>query len=69
MLLVDGAKGIEAQTRKLFAVARLRQLPVFTFVSRLPPAGAAACCELAPVGLREGGRPPCRQQAGRHNMP
>eukprot|EP00775_Hariotina_reticulata_P002359 gene2359-2665_t len=35
VLLVDGAKGIEPQTRKLFAVARLRGLPVFTFVNKL----------------------------------
>lgn len=30
VMLVDGAKGIEEQTRKLFAVARLRGLPIFT---------------------------------------
>jgi hypothetical protein len=30
LLLIDGAKGIEAQTRKLFAVARLKGLPVFS---------------------------------------
>lgn len=31
---VDGAKGIEPQTRKLFAVARLRKLPIFTFINK-----------------------------------
>ncbi|KAG2490076.1 hypothetical protein HYH03_011541 [Edaphochlamys debaryana] len=35
VLLVDGAKGIEPQTRKLFAVARMRGLPVFTFVNKM----------------------------------
>jgi peptide subunit release factor RF-3 len=30
VMLVDGAKGIEEQTRKLFEVARLRGLPIFT---------------------------------------
>jgi hypothetical protein len=30
VMLVDGAKGIEEQTRKLFAVARLKGLPIFT---------------------------------------
>eukprot|EP00878_Enallax_costatus_P004131 GHUV01004359.1.p1 GENE.GHUV01004359.1~~GHUV01004359.1.p1 ORF type:complete len:649 (+),score=185.57 GHUV01004359.1:201-2147(+) len=35
LMLVDGAKGIEPQTRKLFAVARLRGLPVFTFVNKM----------------------------------
>lgn len=29
-MLVDGAKGVEEQTRKLFAVARLKGLPIFT---------------------------------------
>lgn len=40
VLLVDGAKGIEPQTRKLFAVARLRGLPVFTFVNKMDRPGA-----------------------------
>ena len=34
-MLVDGAKGIEEQTRKLFAVARLKGLPIFTFVNKM----------------------------------
>ncbi|MEW5299237.1 MAG: hypothetical protein WDW36_002272 [Sanguina aurantia] len=35
VMLVDGAKGIETQTRKLFEVARMRSLPIFTFVNKL----------------------------------
>lgn len=35
VMLVDGAKGLEPQTRKLFEVARLRRLPLFTFVNKL----------------------------------
>lgn len=35
LLLIDGAKGIEPQTRKLFAVARLRGLPVFSELNHL----------------------------------
>jgi peptide chain release factor 3 len=35
VMLVDGAKGIEEQTRKLFAVARLKGLPIFTFVNKM----------------------------------
>ncbi|KIZ00365.1 peptide chain release factor 3 [Monoraphidium neglectum] len=35
VMLVDGAKGIEEQTRKLFAVARLRGLPIFTVVNKM----------------------------------
>lgn len=35
VMLVDGAKGIEPQTRKLFEVAKMRQLPIFTFVNKM----------------------------------
>lgn len=35
LMLLDGAKGLEPQTRKLFEVCRLRQLPLFTFVNKL----------------------------------
>jgi peptide chain release factor 3 len=35
VMLVDAAKGLEPQTRKLFEVARLRRLPIFTFVNKL----------------------------------
>eukprot|EP00798_Chlamydomonas_sp_ICE-L_P029642 gene29642-18281_t len=35
VMLVDGAKGIEAQTKKLFEVARMRNLPIFTVVNKL----------------------------------
>jgi peptide chain release factor 3 len=34
-MLVDGAKGIEDRTRKLFEVCRMRQLPVFSFVNKM----------------------------------
>jgi small GTP-binding protein len=35
VMLIDAAKGLEPQTKKLFAVARLRRLPLFTFVNKL----------------------------------
>jgi peptide chain release factor 3 len=35
VLLVDSAKGIEDRTRKLFAVCRLRKLPVFTLCNKM----------------------------------
>ena len=35
VMLVDGAKGIEPQTRKLFEVARMRRLPIFTVVNKM----------------------------------
>ena len=35
LMLLDGAKGLEPQTRKLFEVCRMRNLPIFTFVNKL----------------------------------
>ena len=35
VMLIDAAKGLEPQTRKLFEVAHLRRLPLFTFVNKL----------------------------------
>jgi peptide chain release factor 3 len=35
VMVIDGAKGIEAQTRKLFEVCRRRAIPIFTFVNKL----------------------------------
>jgi len=46
---VDGAKGIEPQTRKLFAVARMRKLPIFTFVNKV--GGVQAAQVLCPFHL------------------
>ncbi|KAA8498380.1 Peptide chain release factor 3 [Porphyridium purpureum] len=35
VMLMDAAKGLEPQTRKLFEVARMRQLPLMTFVNKM----------------------------------
>ena len=35
VMVIDAAKGIESQTRKLFEVARQRHLPMLTFVNKL----------------------------------
>jgi len=35
VMLIDAAKGVEAQTRKLFEVCRLRGIPIFTFVNKM----------------------------------
>ena len=35
VMVIDAAKGIEAQTKKLFAVCRMRGIPVFTFMNKL----------------------------------
>jgi peptide chain release factor 3 len=35
VMLIDAAKGVEAQTKKLFRVCRLRAIPIFTFINKL----------------------------------
>ncbi len=35
VMLIDAAKGLETQTRKLFEVCRMRGLPIFTFINKL----------------------------------
>ena len=35
ILLIDAAKGIETQTKKLFAVCKMRGIPIFTFMNKL----------------------------------
>jgi peptide chain release factor 3 len=35
VMLIDAAKGVEAQTKKLFQVCRMRGIPIFTFVNKL----------------------------------
>ncbi|NEP26725.1 peptide chain release factor 3 [Moorena sp. SIO3I6] len=35
VMLIDAAKGLEPQTRKLFEVCKMRSLPIFTFVNKL----------------------------------
>ena len=35
VMVIDGAKGIETQTKKLFKVCAMREIPIFTFVNKL----------------------------------
>ncbi len=39
VMLIDNAKGVEPQTRKLFTVCRQRGIPIFTFVNKLDRPG------------------------------
>jgi peptide chain release factor 3 len=39
VMLIDAAKGLEPQTRKLFEVCQMRSLPIFTFVNKLDRPG------------------------------
>ncbi len=35
VMVIDAAKGIESQTRKLFEVCRLRDIPIITFINKM----------------------------------
>lgn len=35
VMLIDGAKGVEAQTIKLFQVCKMRGIPIFTFINKM----------------------------------
>lgn len=39
VMVIDAAKGIETQTRKLFEVCRLRDIPIITFINKLDREG------------------------------
>ena len=39
IIVVDGAKGVEAQTRKLMAVCRMRKTPVIIFINKMDREG------------------------------
>ena len=39
VMVIDAAKGIEAQTLKLFEVCRLRDVPIITFINKLDREG------------------------------
>jgi len=39
VMLEDGAKGLEPQTRKLFEVCKMRKLPIFTFINKMDRPG------------------------------
>jgi peptide chain release factor 3 len=42
IMVIDAAKGIEAQTRKLFEVCRLRNVPIVTFINKVDREGLSA---------------------------
>ena len=42
VMVIDAAKGIEPQTRKLFEVCRLRSVPIITFVNKVDREGRSA---------------------------
>ena len=66
LMIIDSAKGVEAQTRKLFEICRLRDIPIITFINKLDREGrsplelleiiendlALECCPFTwPIGM------------------
>ena len=49
VMLIDNAKGVEAQTKKLFAVCRQRRIPIFTFINKLDHEGKGPLALLTEV--------------------
>lgn len=47
VMLIDSARGVEEQTKKLFQVCRLRGIPIFTFINKMDREG------LEPLALLE----------------
>jgi len=47
LMVIDSAKGVETQTRKLFEICRLRDIPIITFINKLDREG------LPPLDLLE----------------
>src|SRR6185312_1875648 len=39
VMVLDAAKGIEPQTRKLFDVCRMRRIPILTFINKMDRPG------------------------------
>ncbi len=39
VMVIDSAKGVEAQTKKLFHVCKMRGIPIFTFINKMDRAG------------------------------
>ncbi len=39
VMVIDAAKGIEPQTRKLFEICKLRKIPIFTFINKMDRPG------------------------------
>ena len=71
LMIIDSGKGVEAQTRKLLEVCRLRDMPIMTFMNKLDREGLPAldlikniedtlqleCCPMTvPIGMGKGFR-------------
>lgn len=39
VMVIDSAKGVEDQTKKLFQVCKMRGIPIFTFINKMDRQG------------------------------
>lgn len=51
IMVIDAAKGIESQTRKLFEVCRLRDIPILTFINKVDREGLDRLALLDDISL------------------
>ena len=56
VMVIDSAKGIEPQTRKLFEVCRQRGVPIFTFMNKCDRPDARSARVAGRTGARAGHR-------------
>ncbi len=83
VMVIDGSKGVEAQTRKLFKVCVMRHIPIFTFINKMDrdandtfdlldeiekELGIATCPVNWPIGSGKAFRGVYDRQSGRVRM-
>ena len=66
VMVIDAAKGIETQTRKLFEVCRLRDVPIMTFINKVDREGRDPFELLDEIAGHPGARRRPGDLAGRH---
>ena len=67
-MVIDAAKGIEAQTLKLFEVCRLRDIPIITFVNKVDREGRDPIEMLDEIADHAGARRLARGVAARAGL-
>ena len=65
-MVIDAAKGIESQTRKLFEVCRLRDIPIITFINKVDREGQDPLELLDEIAVEPGARRGADDLADRH---
>ena len=70
VMVIDGAKGVEPQTRKLFRVCALRHIPIFTFINKMDreTATRSSCARRSSVSLASTPTPSTGPSAAARNF-